>query len=132
MVCAEGSDGVCNSCTASSLFRSPGSREKMSTSCLSVKWMPVGEGMVFGTREGGISLPVLPVEPWVVWFRDACTGLLLPFGSPSRGTGEGGVGPVRATSSGSVCVSHWDFLFAATAVGGILGGVPCGEAFIMV
>ena len=132
VVCTEGSDGVCTSSIASSLFRSVGSREKMSTSCSSVKWMPVGEGMVFGTREGGISLPVSPVEPWVVWFRDACTGSLLPFDSPSRSTGEGGVGFVRATSYGSVCVSLWDFLFAATAVGGILGGVPCGEAFIMV
>ena len=132
MVCDEGSDGVCNSYTASSLFRSPRSQEKMSTSCSSVKWMPVGKGMVFGTREGEILLPVLPVEPWVVWFRDACTGSLLPFDSPSRSMGEGGVGPVQAASSGSVCVSHWDFSFAATAVGGILGGVPCGEAFIMV
>ena len=88
--------------------------------------------MVFGTREGGFSLPVLPVEPWVVWFWDACTGSLLPFGSLSHSMGEGGVGFVRATSYGSVCVSLWDFLFAATAVGGILGGVPCGEAFIMV
>ena len=52
VVCAEGSDGVCNSCTASSLFPSPGSRVKMSKSCSSVNWMPVGEGMVFGTREG--------------------------------------------------------------------------------
>ena len=79
MICAEGSDGVCDSCTASSFFRSPGSRVKMPRSCSSVNWMSVGEGMVFGTREGGNLLPVSPVEPWVVWFRDACTGSLLPF-----------------------------------------------------
>ena len=94
--------------------------------------MPVGKSMVFGNSEGGFSLPVLSVGPWAVWFWDASTGSLLPFDSPSRGTGMGCVGLVRAISSGSFSVSRWDFSFAVTAVGGILGGVPCGEAFIMV
>ena len=123
VVCSEGLDGVYSSCIASSLFRSVGSREKMSTSCSSVKWMSVGKGMVFGTKKGGISLPVSPVEPWVVWFWDTFTGSLLPFDSPSCGTGMGDVGPVQSISSGSFSVSHWDCLFMATAVGAIVGGV---------
>ena len=132
VVCAEGSDGVCSSSIAITLFRSVGSRDKNLASCSSVIWMPVGRGMVVGTGEGGFSLPVSSVEPWVVGFWNAFTGSLLPSDLPSRGTGEGDVEPVRAVSSGSLSMLHWDFLFTATAVGVILGGGSCGEVFVMV
>ena len=92
--------------------------------------MFVGKDMICGAGEGEVALPCSSVEPWVAGFWSAFTGSLLPTDTPSRGTGEEYVEPVRAVSSGSV--PWWDFSFAAMAVGVISDGVSCGEAFFMV
>ena len=132
LVCSGGSDGVCAFFIASSLSGSVRSQDKNPASSSSVIGVPVAKGMVSGTGEEGISLPVASVEPWAVGFWNAFTRSLLPFNSPSRSTGEGDVEPVRAVSSGSLSMLHWDFLFTAIAVGIILGGVSCGGVSVMV
>ena len=131
-VCSEGPVGVCAFFIACILSGSVGSRDKNPASCSLVIWMPVGKGMICGAGEGEISLPCSSVEPWVVGFWSAFTRSLLPIDTPSRGISEEDVEPVRAVSSGFSSVSRWDFSFTAMAVGVILDGVSCGEAFIMV
>ena len=129
-VCSEGLVGVCAFLIACILSGSVGSRDMSPASSSSVTWMPVGKDMICGAGEGEVTLPCSSVEPWVVGFWSAFTGSLLPTDTPSRGTGEEYVEPVRAVSSGSV--PWWGFLFAAMAVGVISDGFSCGEAFVMV
>ena len=119
-------------CSSSSLFNSLGSRARRSQICSLVGCMSVGKGVVVVVKEGEGSPPVLLVAPWVGWFWTVGAGLLLPFNSSLRSSGGGSAGFVWAASLGFVCVSLWDFLSMATAVGDIVGGVFGGEPFVMV
>ena len=129
-VCSEGLGGVCAFLIACILSGSVGSRDMSPASSSSVTGIPGGRETICGAGEGEVALPCSSVEPWVVGFWSVFEGSLLVTDKPSRGTGEGCVKPIRGVSSGSV--PWWGFLFTAMAVGVILDGVSCGEAFIMV